>query len=86
MVAKNASLQRTTATMRFRLDKPAFTQIGLCHDFCIRKNTCQSATPTAQLRIVADVVRKTAQIFGEEQPPSVAVAETLKIMRVHNDI
>jgi len=33
---------------------PTFTQIALCHDFCKSKNTCQSATPTVQLRVTAD--------------------------------
>ena len=47
----------TTADMRFRRDKPAFTQIALCHGFCKSKNTCQSASPTVQLLISANVVR-----------------------------
>ena len=47
----------TTAVTRFRPVKLVSTQIGLCHDICIRKNTCQSASPIAQLRVTATVVR-----------------------------
>ncbi len=53
---------------------PAFTQIGFCHDFCKSKNSCQSATPNAQLRTTANV-RLTDQSKSTEEIKNPSIGE-----------